>query len=178
MKKLLFITILSLLGYTSTQAQVFKLGANVGIPLGDASDVSNFAVGADFYVYFLEADSFFNIGANVGYRNFFRKDSEDDYTFQSSDFHFDNISYLPVTAAARFTLASTFYAGADVGYAFGLSDNTDGGFFAKPVIGIDIANVIEVFLAYDMYTAEYKLSEVHGLDYKFSSLNAGVLIEF
>ena len=175
MKKLLFVVILSLAGWTSIQAQVFKLGGNIGIPMGDASDISDLTAGADLYIYFFDVDSFFNLGVNVGYRNFFGKDID----ILGASYTVDNVQYLPVTAAGRVTLFSTFYAGADLGYAFGLSDNTDGGFFAKPVIGIDVANAIEVFVAYDLYTGKYKLSDIEGIDdYKFGSLNAGILFEF
>ena len=168
MKKLL--VILVLLGSINlSQGQgVFKIGANVGLPAGDASDISSFVLGADAYYYFSDPDAMFNIGATVGFRNFFGKEEE----FAGITYEVDDLQFLPLAAAGRFTILSTLYAGADVGYALGLTDGLDGGFYVRPVVGIDIANAIEVFLAYDHISVDNDLGSA-----SLGNLNAGILFE-
>ena len=163
MKKLLFIALLvGFVNFGNAQG-VFKIGANVGLTAADASDISDVAIGADVYYYFANPDAFFNIGATAGFRNFFGKEFESG----GESYDVDDAQFLPIAAAGRFTILSTLYAGADVGYAIGISDFLDGGFYLRPVVGIDIANAIEIFLAYD------HISDAGDWGY----LNAGILFE-
>lgn len=52
MKKLLLLMCIALFSLTSANAQTFKLGASVGLPAADASDISNLVIGIDAYYYF------------------------------------------------------------------------------------------------------------------------------
>lgn len=48
MKKLLFLIVFTVAGFSSSYSQVdLRLGVNAGIPVGDAADFSNFNAGAD-----------------------------------------------------------------------------------------------------------------------------------
>lgn len=64
----------------------------------------------------------------VGYNHFF---GEDD---------FDDIQFLPVAATARLGLA-VLELGLDLGYAIGLSDGNDGGFYYRPKVGFSFFGI-------------------------------------
>jgi len=126
MKKFLCSLIFIAVGFTSTYAQRdIRLGVNAGIPVGDISDASDFNVGAD--IAYLMGFETFQLGPMVGYNHFFVDD-------------FDDISFLPLAATARFSLAN-LELGADLGYALGLTDGIDGGFYYKPKIGFNLFEV-------------------------------------
>lgn len=111
-------------------SQGFKAGVNVGIPVGDASDVSNIQAGADIAYLFGVADTF-SVGPMLGYSNFFPEDSD----------LFDNIQFLPIAASGRLGLGEAFFLGADLGYAVGLDKGNDGGFYYRPQLGYDFGVV-------------------------------------
>ncbi|MGI0106340.1 hypothetical protein [Salinimicrobium sp. WS361] len=126
MKKFLCSLIFIAVGFTSTYAQRdIRLGVNAGIPVGDISDASDFNVGAD--IAYLMGFENFQLGPMVGYNHFFVDE-------------FDDISFLPLAATARFSLAN-LELGADLGYALGLTDGIDGGFYYKPKIGFNLFGV-------------------------------------
>ena len=111
----------------------FEVGAAVGIPTADAADLSDFMIAIDAYYMFKQEDAFINLGPTVGFRNYF------------VDFgDLDNGVFLPVGAAARVTLFGTLRGGADAGYAIGITDYLDGGFYFRPIIGIDILDTLEL----------------------------------
>ncbi len=134
MKKLLLTLAAVFVFATSMQAQGnFEIGASVGIPTADAADISDFMIAIDAYYMFKQEDSFINLGPTVGFRNFF------------VDFgDLENGTFLPIGAAGRVTLFGTLRGGADVGYAIGIADYLDGGFYFRPIIGIDILDTLEL----------------------------------
>jgi len=138
MKKLLFIT-LAIFGLASVNAQGFKLGANVGIPTGDASDYSSFSIGLDVNFLWEVSDSF-DAGLVTGFSHNFIKEDWDSFI--------DDVQFLPIGAAGRYNLSEDFKIGADLGYAIGINDGNDGGFYYRPMIGYDISPRVELNLSY------------------------------
>lgn len=160
MKKVLLIAAVAVFGFTSVQAQDegFKADVNFGIPVGDIDEVSSFNIGVDVSYLFNVADSF-QVGPLVGYSHFLLK----------SDFSdFDDISYLPVAASARFFASEDFFFGADLGYAVGINDGNEGGFFYRPKLGYNLGPV-SLLLMY---------SGVSDNGFTASSLNLGVEFGF
>ena len=160
MKRSLILAVLAVLAWTGTQSQTFKIGASLGLPMADAADITTVVVGVDAYYYFTDVDAFFQLGANVGYRNFFG-DEFLGVTIEDGRF-------LPVAAAARLKFFGIFSGGADVGYAFGLTDYLDGGFYIRPVVGVDILDILELNLSYE------SISDAA----TWGNLNVGFLFEF
>lgn len=157
MKKLLILAVLGTFAFSSVQAQTFKLGATVGLPAADAADISDFVLGIDAYYYFTNIDSFIEVGGTAGFRNFF------------VDFgDLSDASFLPLAAAGRLKLFGIVSGGADVGYAFGLTDYLDGGFYFRPVVAVDIADTIELNASYE------SISDAA----TWGNFNVGVLFEF
>ena len=81
----------------------------------------------------------------------------------------DDQQYLTLAAAARLKLFGIVSGGADIGYAIGINDGNDGGFYFRPVVGIDIADTIELNVSYENISND-------GVNW--GNLNVGVLFDF
>lgn len=140
MKKLVLCIALAILGFINLNAQAFKLGANVGLPVGDAKDVSVYNIGVDVNVLW-EVSQDFSAGLGAGFTNHFLQS-------QWKDFGIKDVQFLPIAAVGRFYATEKFKIGADLGYAIGLDDGNDGGFYYRPMVGFDVTNKIEFNLSY------------------------------
>lgn len=121
MKKFIFALAFILLGFSSTYSQGgLRLGINAGLPIGDAGDDSNFTIQGDI-AYLVGLGETFQIGPMAGYTQFFVDEVDD-------------VQFLPIAATARFGLVG-LELGADMGYALGLSDGNNGGFYYRPKVG-------------------------------------------
>ena len=149
---------------TSMNAQTFKIGASLGLPAADASDFTSFVLGVDSYYYFTNIDAPIEFGLNAGFRNFFG----DEIEVLGQNVDFEDARFLPIAAAARLKLFGILSGGVDAGYALGISDGLDGGFYFRPVVGIDIADAIEINASYE------NISDAA----TWGNLNVGVLFEF
>ncbi len=165
MKKLLLFTALMLLSYSTVQSQTFKVGASLGLPLADASDISSFVLGVDAYYYFTDIDAVVEIGATAGFRNFFGKEVE----ISTASVKFDDGQFLPLAVAGRVKLFGILSGGADIGYAVGINDGNDGGFYLRPVVGFDIADAIELNASFESISND---------GVTWGNLNLGILFEF
>ena len=142
MKKVLVIC-LAMLFYSGLKAQgVFKIGVVAGVPTADAGDISNFVLGADAYYMFEKEDAILNFGPTIGIRNYFGDEI-------SPGISVDDGQFLPIGGAARVTLLGVLTGGVDVGYAVGISDFLDGGFYFRPVVGLDILDILELNASYE-----------------------------
>lgn len=142
MKKLLLVAVIAAFGFTSVNAQDdgIKLGINLGLPVGDVGDVSSFGVSLDVAYLFSVADSF-QVGATTGYSHYFGKTETVSVPFFGNiEFDYDDIQFIPLAASARFDLDRLFF-GADLGYAIGISDDFDGGFYYRPKIGYSLGSI-------------------------------------
>ena len=125
MKKLLLFMAVALWGINPSFSQSdLTLGVNVGIPTGDVSDFTDFHLGADLS-YLMGPTDGFQIGPMVGYSRFFVEEVDD-------------IQFLPIAASGRILLSEAFFLGADLGYALGVSDGNDGGFYYRPKLGFSL----------------------------------------
>jgi hypothetical protein len=165
MKKVLIMAAIAVFGFTSVQAQEggIKAGVNFGLPMGDAADFTTFNVGVDFAYLINVADSF-QVGPMVGYTHFFGDEME----FMGFTVEIDDIQFLPIAASARFFASEDLFFGADLGYAVGISDGNDGGFYYRPKAGYNLGAVALIL--------SYQGISVDGGT--FSSLNLGLEIGF
>jgi len=161
-KGLVFIMLLC---FVFTAKAQFKIGVNGGVPVGDYSDFYKFNVGVDAYYMFRDPDKFFNLGAAAGFINYFG----DEVDVLGTTVEYDNAQFIPVAAAARFTLFSLLTFGPDIGYGIGLNEGMDGGFYWRSVLGLDFGNRLEI----DTF---YQSISVDGTT--LGSIGAGLLIEF
>jgi hypothetical protein len=143
MKKVLILAVL-MLGAVGLHAQEgFRAGINVALPVGDAADVSGFSLGLDVNYLWEVADSF-DVGVAAGFTNAFGKKIDTGIgTVQIED-----VQFLPLAAAGRFEASDKIRLGADLGYAIGISDGNDGGFYYRPIVGYGLSDIMELNLSY------------------------------
>lgn len=128
MKKLFLVGALALFGAVSAQSG-FKIGANVGLPVGDAGDYSSFTAGIDAgYLWPVSAD--FNLGVAAGAQMWFGKKEANIPGYGVVET--DNSLTIPVAGSAQYKLTPEFSLGVDLGYAFAAEDGAKGGFYYAP----------------------------------------------
>lgn len=153
MKRFFLMAAVAVLGFTAN-AQDFKLGATVGIPIGDAGDFYTLNFGVDAAAFW-EVSEDFEAGVSTGYN----------HSILDSDFEGDGFQYVPIAASGRFNASEEFQIGADLGYALGLNEGNDGGFYYRPVVGYNVSEKVQI-------TLSYRGISVDGGN--FSTINAGV----
>lgn len=144
MKKLFLFAAVAVLGFTAN-AQDFKVGAFVGLPIGDAGDVYSLGFGADVSALWEVSDAF-KAGATVGLS---ASTVKSDY----SDF-IDTAMFLPVSASGRYSFSDDFTGGLDLGYAVGVSKDNDGGFYYAPRLQYGVSESLDIVLAYRGISAD------------------------
>jgi hypothetical protein len=142
MKKTLFILIGICLLSLPLQAQ-WKVGGNFASASGgSATDAYNISFGVDAYYMFRNPDAFFKYGFNASL--LFIPGQEVDVL--GSPVKFENANFLPASFAVRFTFFRVLTLGPDVGYGLSLNSEIPGGLYIKGILGLDIANAVEVHL--------------------------------
>lgn len=139
MRKLFLCAAIAVLGITSVNAQEFKAGVNAGLITGDASDFYSFNLTLDA-AYLWEVLDQVQVGVASGYSHSFAK--------EIAGFKGDDVSFLPLAAAGRLALSESFAFGADLGYAIGLNDGNDGGFYYAPRIQYGVSESIDIVAKY------------------------------
>ncbi len=128
MKKIFLLGAFAFFGAVNAQSG-FKLGANVGLPVGDAGDTSSVTAGVDLsYLWPAAAD--FNVGISSGYNIWIGKDYDiPGYgTIKGT-----NVNMVPLAAHGQYRFTPEFSLGVDLGYAFLFVDgDSDGGFYYAP----------------------------------------------
>tara|TARA_R110000850_G_scaffold277086_1_gene422274 strand:- start:1320 stop:1871 length:552 start_codon:yes stop_codon:yes gene_type:complete len=183
MKKVLLIAAFAVFGFTQTQAQEegFKVGVNAALPLGDYSEGYSFGAALDLGYLFDVADSF-QVGAVTGYQHFFGKTETEEFFGTTVEFENDDAQFIPIAASARFFASEQFFFGADLGYALGLNDGNDGGFYYRPKVGYGLDSLAIVLSYTGVSFSDQTFSEgdfevtVDGGT--FSSLQLGVEFSF
>ncbi len=141
-------------GFANAQSGAFKLGAHVGLPMGDIKDFSSVNLGADLAYTWSVAEGF-DAGITTGYTSYLGKDG------------FDAVGFIPVAATAQFTLTNNWFIGADLGYAIGASTDNDGGFLYQPKFGYQMEKT-GIYVAYKgISTDGVTASSINiGIDFK------------
>lgn len=143
MKKNAFFILLSVLTLQTYAQEGFKAGVNLGLPVGDAGDVSGFSLGVDVMYHWQVSDAF-NAGIATGFTNAFGKEIETGF----GSIEIEDVQFLPIAASGRFMPAEKFNVGLDLGYALGISDGNDGGLYYRPIIGYAVSTGTELNLSY------------------------------
>lgn len=141
MKKVLLVAAFTVAGFIGANAQKdFKLGAgiNVGLPIGDAGDISSFAAGAELQGELGLSETVKGIGT-VGYTHFFGKDLGG-YKLK--------YGAIPILVGARVYPSEQFFVGGQIGYGVFTGDADGGGFAYKPQVGYD-AGKFQLALSYN-----------------------------
>jgi hypothetical protein len=174
MKKVL-LTAVAVFGFAFANAQdtSMKIGAHVGLPMGDMKDFSTLNLGADF-TYLWEVADNFKAGFSTGITAYMPKEQEFSYpSFNMATFSIvtvtekvkgDTALFLPISGSAEYSFTENIFAGADLGYAIGLApDGVEGGLLYQPKLGYQTEKIA--------LTLGYKVISQEGLS--FSSVNLG-----
>ena len=122
----------------------FGIGLNGGATVGDFENSYSSNVGIDL-IYLHKLSNRFYIGGSTGFANYFG-DTLSAEGFE--DVALDDLQFLPLAASFRISPVKNLLGGVDIGYAFGLNDGNDGGFYASPRITYLIDEKWPVFAGY------------------------------
>ncbi|SDQ93225.1 hypothetical protein [Flagellimonas zhangzhouensis] len=151
MKKQILLAVVAImaLGFVATAQQVdrssFKAGVFAGIPVGDYSDFSSFGLGLDL-AHHWSVSELFDLGLASGYIHAFGE--SDTVAGGTIGYSFEDIQFIPVAGAIRMYPTYQFKLGADIGYAVGVNEENDGGFYLRPSIGYNITGNTELNASY------------------------------
>lgn len=140
MKKLFLLSIIAVFGLTSVNAQGgANVGINAGLITGDFSDGYSFNLALDLN-YLWEVSDQIEAGVATGYSHSFGKDVD--------GFKADDAQFLPLAAAGRINISEEFAVGVDLGYAIGINDGNDGGFYYAPRVQYSVSESTDIVAAY------------------------------
>ena len=164
MKTLFLLTVVFILAIPNVNAQSFNGGIGVGLPTGDADDFLSFAINADLSYTWNVSDSF-DAGFATGLIYVFGKDWKDG----PNTIKVDDGQYLPLAATGKLKVSDKFFILADLGYAIGINEGNDGGFYYRPGIGYGISDSMNINLSYTGVSQDYwNYNSINlGLGYKF-----------
>ncbi|MBT8239386.1 MAG: hypothetical protein HKP24_13080 [Croceitalea sp.] len=162
----LFIVSLSL--HSQVDRSTFKFGIHGGIPVGDAADVSSFTLGLDI-IHFWSVSKQFDLGLASGFTNAFGDTDSVTSGNVTAQTGFDNVQFLPLAGAIRLYPTAKFNLGGDLGYAIGVNDGNEGGFYYRPTIAANVGGTTELNVAYTV---------VQGDVSNWTTLTLGFLIGF
>lgn len=162
MKSLYYFLVLIFISF-SVQSQVdrtnLRVGINAGTVVGDASDFYSFSLGLDvLHVWGLSRE--IDLGFATGFSNAFGEKQTLDAGGVVIETEFDNAQFIPLAGALRIYPAYGFKLGADVGYALGINEGIEGGFYYRPIIGVDVNGSTELNVSYSTIENEGSFSTV------------------
>ena len=157
MKKLFLTGALALFGLMSAQKtdSGFRLGVNVGLPVGDFNQTHSFTAGADVaYLYPLAEN--FRLGVATGYSHYFGKKTKTDLILVTLKNEVPDVGIIPVAATAEYTFGgSNVFLGVDLGYAFFTKKdfkNENGSFYYQPKLGYSFDKKHDLYFSYKGFT--------------------------
>lgn len=175
MKNLMIVAAMVLATFTVSAQDATTSSSNAGIKVGvfatlptgddDAVDTYSFGIGLDVKYLFAVADDF-SVGFATGYTNYFSKNQDVDTGLFVIEIDVPNAQFIPLAASAQYMIADKFSAGLDIGYALGVSEGNDGGFYYRPGVSYGVSDSVEIGLSY---------SGISVNDATFSTINLGVL---
>ncbi len=150
-------------GFANAQEGKFKIGAHLGLPIGDIKESSSLNLGADI-AYVWTVDSKFSAGLVTGYTSYLAKTYSYNNGFTSFEIKPDPAGFLPVAGTAQYSLSDNLFLGTDLGYALYVGKGEgEGGLYYQPKFGYQ-TDKMELYVG-------YKGISVDGGS--FSSLNLG-----
>ena len=141
MKKTFLVIAILAVSFISANAQSefkFGLGPTIGLPIGDAGDISSLTIGVEIQGELKFSEKASGV-ATSGYTHFIGK-----------DFGGFKLSYgaVPILVGGRVYPSENFYIGGQIGYGFFTGDASSGGFAYRPQVGYNTGN-IQLGLSYN-----------------------------
>ncbi|SEB42868.1 hypothetical protein SAMN04489761_0656 [Tenacibaculum sp. MAR_2009_124] len=134
MKKFLVAAIMLFGLAVNAQEGELNVGGTIGLPVGDASDAFD-VTGSIEANYLFSVSEKFKVGPSVSYVHFNGEGAD--------------VAFLPLAAAARYSVSDKFIVGADLGYGIGVRpEGNDGGFYYRPMVGYKVTDKITLHANY------------------------------
>jgi hypothetical protein len=154
-------------GFANAQDGHFKVGAHVGLPLGDFKDSYSVNLGVDAAYLWNVVDKF-SAGVTTGYTTYLAKSNTYNFGAGPVKFKGPDAGFIPVAGTAQYSITDDLFVGLDLGYAiYAGSGSGNGGFLYQPKFGYQNEK-IELYAAYNSISNNGTLSSVNlGFNYKF-----------
>lgn len=143
MRKLLLIASLALFAISANGQNEFRGGLGLGLPIGDAGDLATFNIAVDLG-YLFEITEEVQVGPTIGYSHSFG-DSIDTII---GSIDVDDVQFVPIAATGHYNFTDEFWFGLDLGYALGINDGNDGGFYYSPRFAYGVTERIDILAAF------------------------------
>ncbi|MGA9639119.1 hypothetical protein [Flavobacterium sp.] len=149
MKKIILTTVsIFAFGFANAQEGNFKVGAHLGLPIGDLKDSHSLNIGADVAYVWGISDKF-EAGIASGYSTYLGKTID----IPGGSYKVESIGFIPVAATAKYNIATDWFLGADLGYAIATSKDGKGGLLYQPKFGYN-GDTFEVYAGYKGISVE------------------------
>ncbi|RSK38231.1 hypothetical protein [Mangrovimonas spongiae] len=177
MKKV-FLSVIAVLALTlgMNAQEGISVGPFIGLPVSDGGDVATFSAGFDV-TYQFAINEKFSVGPATGYSHSFGD------TYYGLDY--DDTQFIPIAGAGRFYINEMFTVGLDLGYALGINDGNDGGFYYRPMFGYNINDMIQLNASYRGVRSSYDNVYYNGsnvyrssVDWNYGILSVGAMFSF
>ena len=157
MKKVLLTAAFAVAGMVGVSAQTTGVegSVHIGIPVGSASDISSF-----------------KLGAKVGYDHFIGKDLKIN---NQTVYTVEDFGFVPLAATAKYEFSNNIFIGGDLGYAFATKSEMDGGLFWQPKLGYSAAN-FDVYAGYKGIATDNK--NLDGKKFNADAISVGFAYKF
>jgi len=146
----------------------FKAGFHASTTLGDATNLANLGLGVDLYQHWGISKKM-DLGLTTGVQYFFGLDSTVDVGPNPITTRGEDTAFVPLAGFFRFYPTKTINLGGDIGYALGVTESTDGGFYYRPTLSIDLSPSSALNFSYTGIAIE---------DNTWASINGGVIFRF
>ncbi|CDF79442.1 conserved hypothetical protein [Formosa agariphila KMM 3901] len=136
-------------------------GINVGLSLSTPVNSANKVVPFGFMLdanYLHQTRRIMAFGFATGYGSYFGEDNNDHWGPINKEAEF---RYIPVAGAVRYALENGIVFGGDLGYAFGLHSNWDGGLYIRPIFGFNISEITQLNVSYTSISKSWTWSAVN-----------------
>ncbi|MCF6223048.1 MAG: hypothetical protein L3J34_04900 [Flavobacteriaceae bacterium] len=164
--------------YNQAKTGGFKAGANIGLPIQGASDVSSFNFGADI-AYLFEIMENLEVGGLVGYTVYNGDGKYEVYDGGEGVVvkNYKDAGFVPISTTARYYFSNRkFFGGLDLGYAINVSGDANGGLFVRPKFGFNFGKITligsfqRISGGVDYYEGNVNVFKISG----FTSANFGI----
>ncbi len=139
----------------SDKSLKFSVGVTAGLPIGDASNFSSFAVGGDIMGEYAAAETV-GITLSAGYLTFTGKNGA------------GSSSFIPVLAGGKFTFGEKFYGHAQVGMSFSTASGGGSAFTYAPGFGYQVSENFDLGVKYQAMTKSGSTTSFVGLRAAYS----------
>lgn len=143
MKRTILTLVLASMAIGLFAQEGFKMGLQAGLPIGEFNDQLGVVIGADAG-YMWAPNKLLDLGIKVGIIHGFAEKFHKDVVTEEPT----SIQFAPVAASVRIWPVRSMSFGIDVGQAFGLNKDNDGGLYYRPQIGFQMAPQTELNFSY------------------------------